>query len=264
MKTLYQIINSNTKKLPFYITTIGESVQERHIVRKDGFYSNHFLIILDGEGKFECEGKTYLLKKNDIIFIKKNVPHSYYPIKGEMHDLWITFDGTGVESLLDYYVIENYFHIQNADISKLIPDFEELRKTAKKGISQERISILFYNFAIEFLTLSKKSKEKCEISSAVKYIEENYANDITLEILSEICGLSKYSFCRIFKEEYLTTPFDYVLQVRIKNAKQILAENPSVKIKELSKKCGFNDECYFCRVFKRFEHCSPKQFVKTL
>jgi AraC family transcriptional regulator len=111
-----------------------------------------------------------------------------------------------------------------------------------------------------------KSSTKVELykrlSLAVDYIHFNYSEDISLESLSEISSLSKFHFLRLFKIVLKTSPYQYLNQIRIEKAKDLLRKT-DLTVLEISGIVGFKESSSFSRVFKNKMGLYPSQF-KTL
>ena len=82
------------------------------------------------------------------------------------------------------------------------------------------------------------------------YIDANISRQITVDELASLIFKSRSQAIRIFKKEYGKTPYDYLLESRIKQSK-ILLKNTNLLIKEIAFKVGFADEHYFSDLFKR-------------
>jgi AraC family transcriptional regulator len=106
--------------------------------------------------------------------------------------------------------------------------------------------------------------EILKIKKVIEYIKENYQKECTLEELSKVAGISRFYLIRIFKDYIGKTPYDYLLDVRIENAKLILAkENKSIT--DICHECGFNNMSHFIRMFKKKIGTTPtlyKNFIK--
>ena len=98
--------------------------------------------------------------------------------------------------------------------------------------------------------------------AAVEYINNNFAENITLEEISEKFHVSKSHFSRKFKEVTGIGFNEYILLVRIKYSELLLMET-DLSITEISGKCGFNSSCYFTSVFKKYKGMTPFKFRKT-
>ncbi|WP_134700687.1 response regulator [Ammoniphilus sp. YIM 78166] len=91
-----------------------------------------------------------------------------------------------------------------------------------------------------------------------KYIKNNY-REVTLTDISNHFHLNREHISRRFRQEFGTTIVNYVSQIRIEKAK-VLLMNPHLKIAEVGKNIGYEDEKYFSRVFKRTTGLSPKEY----
>lgn len=100
------------------------------------------------------------------------------------------------------------------------------------------------------------------LKEVLAYISENYSGNITLESLSKIAGMNPKYFCRYFKGMTERTPIDYLNYYRIESACEMLSFR-DISIKEAAISCGFNDESYFIKAFKKYKGITPKQFTQN-
>ncbi len=84
----------------------------------------------------------------------------------------------------------------------------------------------------------------------------------SVEQLAQDMGYSKYHFIRLFKKATGTTPWAYVLQLKMDRAKELLLGS-SYSIKEVAQHVGFSNSLYFSRMFRKLVGQSPSQFRKT-
>ncbi|MEL1245902.1 AraC family transcriptional regulator [Flavobacterium sp. DGU11] len=97
------------------------------------------------------------------------------------------------------------------------------------------------------------------IYAITQYIRANITKNINLKDLSERACMSTTSFYRYFKRELGMSPIEYILNEKIKQAKQLL-KNPGIQINEVCFMAGFDDCNYFIRLFKKYEGITPKQY----
>ena len=97
------------------------------------------------------------------------------------------------------------------------------------------------------------------ISKAVEYIKINYNSEITLEEVSGYICISSYYFSKIFKEVTGKNYVDYITELRIEKAKEML-KSGAYSIKDICFEVGYNDPNYFSRVFKKVEGVTPSEF----
>jgi len=287
--TYFPLMPQESKKLPFYLTTIGLKIPQMPIRRDNGFPDFQWLHCDDGAGILEIDGQRYEIKKGMGFIFSPNVPHTYYETQPPFITSWVTFQGYGVESLLKSQGIEKYkvFTISEPkyvdkmlfDISECIkePSIKDFKKLVEKNgfwsidavadnhsISTVVSSMLYY-FLItmkQFIgsNLAERNKLFKRFYPTISYIEKNYNKNITLSDLAKIMDLTESHYCRVFKELYGQSPFSYINKYRIHKAKEMIHRDHTKPIQLIAEECGFNNFSYFCTTFKKQEHISPSQF----
>ncbi|WP_026583272.1 response regulator transcription factor [Bacillus sp. J33] len=101
--------------------------------------------------------------------------------------------------------------------------------------------------------------EKNVIQQIEEFLLESYNKDINLQEIADRFYLSREYISRKFKQEYKATITDFVTNIRMKKAKELL-QNPKLKIYEIAFHVGYQDEKYFSRVFKKTEGISPNEY----
>ncbi len=97
---------------------------------------------------------------------------------------------------------------------------------------------------------------------AKKYIETNYyREDLTLEDVAQNVQISPTYLSRLLKQEIGATFIDYLTQVRVKRATQLM-NDPAVKVYEVAKSVGYNSQHYFSTAFKKVLGISPVEYRK--
>lgn len=95
------------------------------------------------------------------------------------------------------------------------------------------------------------------IGRACLYLEEHFAeNDLSLERVSDACGVNSSYLSRAFKKARGTNFLEYLTDLRIRHAQQLLA-NTALKTYEIAAQVGFSDPHYFSQVFKKRCGCTP-------
>lgn len=99
------------------------------------------------------------------------------------------------------------------------------------------------------------------IVKAKLFIDKHFAEPIDLDNISDQAHFSKFHFIRLFKSIYGQTPNNYLTQVRVENAKKLLAEGHSIA--ETSLCIGFDSTTSFAGLFKKMTGLSPSAFRKV-
>lgn len=120
----------------------------------------------------------------------------------------------------------------------------------------EALSYLIENYA----TISKQNiplfDRKTIIKNTIEFINDNLADNISLDDLANNSHLSKYHFLRVFKKDIGLTPHQYIISNRINKAKNLIIKGVKPSIASLN--AGFNDQSHFIRNFKNMYGYSPK------
>jgi two-component system response regulator YesN len=114
--------------------------------------------------------------------------------------------------------------------------------------------------------MSRINQKKCTnktIETAIRYIDDNYSQDISLENISQHVYLSPSYFSLLFKQVTGINFIDYLNKIRIEKACELL-KDIRYKTYEIAYKTGFHDEKYFSFIFKKITGMSPSQFRSNL
>ena len=134
--------------------------------------------------------------------------------------------------------------------------------------SSYKVSTLLYEFLMKlFVELNEKkptskNSNALKVSTLVQYLEENYEQEITIDTMANTIEVSKQHLCRIFKSELGMRPVEYFTNIRIRQSKRLLLDQIDLKVYEVGKKVGYNDQSYYGATFKILERMTPGEFRK--
>lgn len=103
------------------------------------------------------------------------------------------------------------------------------------------------------------SEAQDKIDYAKNYIDEYFADNITLEDLAKISGYSYHHFRHLFKSKYSIAPFEYIMNKRMEKAKEELSKT-KFSVAQISQNCGFASSSQFSMLFKKTENMTPKEY----
>ncbi|MBQ6248141.1 MAG: helix-turn-helix transcriptional regulator, partial [Kiritimatiellae bacterium] len=101
------------------------------------------------------------------------------------------------------------------------------------------------------------------IRKAVVYLDEHFAENVTVAQLAEIAHYSEAQFRRLFHALMQTTPSDYIASVRVNAAKTLLA-NTDKRISDIAAETGFFDHAHMIRTFRRLTGLTPAKYRRRL
>lgn len=99
------------------------------------------------------------------------------------------------------------------------------------------------------------------VKMAIDYIEQNYNREISLDDVAKYVGVTPQHFSKIFKQETGTNYVDWITELRLEQAKQLLIESKHT-MKEICFLVGYKDPNYFSRIFKKMVGMPPRDFIR--
>ena len=104
-----------------------------------------------------------------------------------------------------------------------------------------------------------RDRESRRILKVKEYINEHYAEPLTLEMMADLVGMSPSSFSRFFRQHTARTFTGYLIDIRLGQAARELVDT-SQNISEICYQCGFNNLSNFNLIFKAKRGMSPREF----
>ena len=102
-------------------------------------------------------------------------------------------------------------------------------------------------------------RESRRVAKVKEYISVHFAEELRLEDLASLVGMTPSAFSRFFKQHTTRTLSDYIIDIRLGNAARMLLDT-SCSISEISYACGFNNLSNFNRIFKARRGNTPRDF----
>lgn len=93
----------------------------------------------------------------------------------------------------------------------------------------------------------------------MEYINENLERDLTLSEIAASVGMSSYHFARTFKQATGLPPHQYLIKLRLENAKRLLAQT-NLAIAEIAYRVGFASQSHFTTLFRKHVGTTPKAY----
>jgi len=246
--------------------------------------SMEILIFIDGECDFFCEGKTYSLKKGDVVIVPPYAVHQAIVKNFDSYERVIV---TISEQLLDEFISsspamkENIVHQKTQgsyvlhlhsqkfqDILSLLQEINHKKTTDKENTSFSTNYMFFQLIQVIFdptsslPSLNNNNDLDQRILSILEYIELHLTEpDLSLVSVSDYFHLNKYYFSHYFKKNMNLPFYRYVSLKRLAYAVNMIKQN-QISIEKIALNCGFLDYSSFYRLFKKEYNLSPKKLQK--
>ena len=154
-------------------------------------------------------------------------------------------------------ILEILQKMYEKDMHTLFTPITTEEKMLLKSYLLKIFSILFQMEDIE-----EERRYSAKINAFIEFVLVNYSQNIDINKKALELGFSPNFFNRIFKREVGVTPFAYLQQIRMNEAKILLSQN--LPIKDVAQKVGYTDALYFGKVFKKQIGVSPLMYKKTI
>lgn len=254
---------------------IGISRNE-HITATSHFHEEYELyFLLSGDVTHFVSETTYRIVSGDVVIVSPMVIHRTTAVNSgtrtrvilsfsedELHD--IKRDEAGITEFFDNIVVscgKNGF----AQIEQLLNQMLAEQKGKNNRVLQRaylyQLIVMLKRQWEKGANLSKCAQNAVDsrISGVIKYINENYADDISLEFLAEKFFVSPAYLSRRFKEVTGFAYIEYLVNLRIKKAAELLEET-QINITETAAAVGFASSNHFCKTFKKILGKSPMDY----
>lgn len=247
-------------------------------------YEIYFLADLKGEGFIYIGNKKMKLQKNALVIIDQNLPHRNDLTNASSHERYLlelspNLFNDHTNQLI--HIPVNLFFKQNTGVHQLdnltlnqikrillsIYDDSIIHEKYYEDLVRLRVMEIILLLARfidnqQFESTDVLSIQKKNILKITQYINENYMDNLSLELLSKHFFLSKPYLSRAFKQTMGITLHTYINQKRIAHAQRLLIMFKDYTVDEISQICGFNSTSYFIKQFKQTTSMTPIQFRK--
>lgn len=247
---------------------------------KQGF-NNCFCIVFIKKGnlRMDLAPHSYSMHTGHVIVEKANYEYTLRPTLGECSIF--NFTHSFYEHMVNDYALKKSFFFSNPNLLSLLltsaPEIDYLHHQIIKKIGiagKLEIDNLVLNLIEQILesitektfdaelSVSLRKNHITTIEQAKLYIHDRFADDISLQEVAEHCHISPFHFCRTFKKFTTYSPYQYLLNVRLKHAAMLLS-NTSHPIMDICFASGFNSLEHFATMFKHRYTLNPSQYRRT-
>ena len=144
-----------------------------------------------------------------------------------------------------------------AEIEKMLQNYNLLdRIQSLQEIRQKIIEMVMECVSTESVA---DANARSKIQMAIGYIQEHFAENLTVNVLAEHYGMSPNYFSSMFKKDMSRSAVNYITELRINQARELLYHS-ELSVVDISKKVGYEDSQYFFRVFKKYLGMTPLQY----
>jgi YesN/AraC family two-component response regulator len=239
--------------------------------------------VTSGSVDYLIEGEEYTLKKGQVLISNPGIYHKeLFNSNTNCRELHLGLTNINIFNNCK----KDFIDIGDKNVLTLNTYKDEILKTCQDIVDEQKNHKQTSPFMLKSLVMkvlvllhreineeipnlnsqefSFKSREKkVLVESITKYLNENYTEDISLYTLSKNMYLSPVYISKIFKELMGDSPINYLIQIRLIKAKNLL-EDSKLSIKTIAKMVGYNDPYYFSKLYKKYYGISPNKARKIV
>jgi AraC-like DNA-binding protein len=275
--TNYAYIGENDEDIvdntqPLLITAAGYNklVKSPVIVteRLDGRGDYQLIYIASGKGHFFFDDSETVVSHGNIVLFRPGEKQLYYYyLDVSTESFWVHFTGYEAGALFDSLSADkNVFFIGDSSDFPTRCD-RIIREIQAKRINYQEISSLLFRELI--LVIGRYLSEEGSVNSdtlneverAINYFNDNFTKEINIKEYATARHMSASWFIRNFKTITKLSPLQYIINLRITNAKALLI-NTDYPISKIASVVGFENALYFSRIFRKHTGLSPVEFKK--
>lgn len=264
---------------PNYVLSYSDQVKEPNIEQITFYFTIYYFS--NGLVSVLLSNEKQILEKKGFIFVSPNKNYTITKFYGQK--LVIKIKPELINELantlgIDYKAGEIFF------LKQVIKESLDLENLCEKIIQEATLKQVGYQLMLTnlvtqiaiillrnhlgvrpnpHLELSRFGLVDRRLRRAIEYIHANYHQEIVLSEIADAAFLSEYHFAHLFKKITGLTPNNYLIAVRLEQAKKLLAETDE-SISNVSLAVGYTSQSHFTKVFRNFTGLTPAKYRESL
>ena len=229
-------------------------------------YTVHYVI--SGKGVFYCGTNKFRLRKGQIFVIFPGAVTKYQADELDpWHYAWVNFQGDEAKEILS---------AAGLSVTKPVMDMADgeailsiLRQMPPERSTDAGVNLSFTARLYEFMSVVVGNENNGirtgngYLEVALSYIKAHYYGKITVEQIASHVGISRKYLFAVFKNTIGISPKDYIIEYRIKRAKELLADK-SLSVGHIAYSVGYEDQLTFSKMIKQQTGMSPTEYRQTI
>lgn len=237
-------------------------------------------VITKGYGTYYIDGKEYPLKAGDLVILN---PGTYHKSLVTCPDYCTT----------EYYIGFTDIHIRDLPPNTLPLPNGNVVVSMKDGMRQEIFRLCSFmgkefhtcrpgryfmlkSYLIQLILLllrdQQETKEESDgcifespnrkyvVKQMIRYFNEHYHEKISLDQIAKNMYLSTFYISKIFKAETGDTPINYLIELRMEKARDLMESSPDLSIQAIASMVGYEDAYHFSKLFKKHFGAAPSKY----
>lgn len=243
--------------------------RQPHDSARQGLSSYLFFMVESGSGVLQYGGDKHELRPGDCAFLDCHKPYLHRTDQDLWQLRWVHFYGPNMGAIYKKYQERGgqpAFHSRQPDqyksllqvLYQLASSDDYVRDMQICGRLVDLLTLLMQeSWHLGTVRISRGKKQNVQIVK--EYLDAHFTERITLDSLADRFYINKFYLTRVFKEQFGQSITNYLLQLRITQAKRMLRFTDH-SIEAVAAECGLQDANYFSRLFKKIEGITPGEY----
>ncbi len=254
------------KENEYKLQSIKKHFYKPHTLLKHRTLTNHAILYVQyGEGTVVIDQMLYKVKSGDCLFLKPSMELQLKTAKEPLQIFYLMYSEKIVTGEHEWKNLFNQMKVSIQSpitLSNLLIQLEQIKEDNFQTFFKQQALFfdLLYFLVVELQTF--QLDPSTTITKVIEYMGEHFSKLDNIGQLPFMANLTPSSFCRAFKKETGQTPGNFLTNLKINRAKELLKSTDHT-LKEISHSIGYQDPLYFSRVFKKSVGVSPSIYIKN-
>lgn len=269
-KTL--ITSPQFESLPFYIKEYGYSNDRRFVLGQTNNYSDYLLLYpISGVMRFTKNSTTLYLQPDNVVVSSCNTTLTFTQTSKTHEFIYLIIGGAHAKYF--YNIVRTKSSVIHCTpMHKILDLFLEIADLDFNNAfySNMQACFLIHNIFLDLYNISYNVTQaktmtpvhETVVNQCLRYIANNYKNDLSIDKICQEVSFSKDYFCKLFKKYTGVTLHQYINEYRVNKSKELLTYS-KLSIGAIATSVGFDNTLTYSRCFEKYVHMTPTEYRKN-
>ncbi len=238
--------------------------------------------LLKGSGKLIIGDSVHPYGTGEFFVIGSELPHLFQSAGSaeDSHMISIFFTketlGAGFFELHDLQSIKSLLEASAGGL-QICSDTKPIKEIVQRIAAENKLNRIISFLKLLGILAQSETKTLTEfvnpkvistnegqrLQIVYEYVTKNFHEQLQLKTVAEMAFMTPNAFCRFFKQRTNKTFFEFLIDVRVAHACQLILKSEDVMIADIARASGFNSVSNFNRKFKKIKKCTPSDYRKS-